>query len=628
MRFRTRSTLRSALRSALRSTLIALGLALLASGASALPPFFHKPVTWTSSLVTNDQQAIKDSDFAKLVRQTQLGLNGKRKFTFLAEFSQCFGGGFLTEMGNQGVVGYGTNSASTYFETASYNPPAKNSFYPFAWQSVANVPAGAALPTDEWITWKAYDAIDPTQAAVGAIPKNRNAAFERAQYLSDRVGGVPQALGSAMHNYAIFFVGQPSANMEDFFDVDQLYNLLVGRYGFVAGDIQVLWADKTNPPVPPFPAHAWAPSGKAIWPDLQTAFTNVKNWINGLPEGDSYQVFFFAGDHGNADYPITITVDANATGLPLTGVNNNRVGGFPVGRFIYEAGSGTNVSLLFEQTVGFNLTALSFGDDFQNPANLFRSSYASSSAIVYFGVDNASKGLPGSEVATEVAAGRQPGPDVYILSVNGNRQTFDGKRNLGLIKGAASDELNDFKLRDVQDMLDVNGLPTRPVFFANVRDSRIWVHDPFLGMTYVYYDFNTDYKAPKGPPLRVDALALVGDLMARNGANQLYFDKNRDYMLFSVGRGEVAAPWNGYRPCDIIRLGGGFLDLRWQSCADLGLNAMLDNVDGLDIGPGEYGQPISFDHEEPWPGSPYPNQPYPGDEPTPPYPLPPYNPYP
>jgi hypothetical protein len=125
---------------------------------------------------------------------------GKRKLTFLAEFSQCFGGGFLTEMGNQGVVGYGTNSASAYFETASYNPPAKNSFYPFAWQSIANVPAAAVPPTDEWITWKAYDAIDPTLGAVGAIPKNRNAAFERAQYRSDRVGGVPQALGSAMHN--------------------------------------------------------------------------------------------------------------------------------------------------------------------------------------------------------------------------------------------------------------------------------------------------------------------------------------------------------------------------------------------------------------------------------------------
>jgi hypothetical protein len=66
--------------------------------------------------------------------------------------------------------------------------------------------------------------------------------------------------------------------------------------------------------------------------------------------------------------------------------------------------------------------------------------------------------------------------------------------------------------------------------------------------------------------------------------------------------------------------------MMWASCNSLGLDPIKDNVDGLDIGAGKYGQPITFDQEQPWPGSDYPNQPHPDQEPLPNYPLP-YDPY-
>ena len=150
--------------------LLALGLSVLAVQAHALPPFFEKPITYRSMLVTNDNQSVSDVAFGKLVAQTQMNIRNvpHEDFTFIGSFTQCYGGGFITELGRQGVTRYGGNSASTYFETASYHDLGNRSYYPYAWATMAD-PLGGARRTDEWITWKAYDAIDPTQPALRGI---------------------------------------------------------------------------------------------------------------------------------------------------------------------------------------------------------------------------------------------------------------------------------------------------------------------------------------------------------------------------------------------------------------------------------------------------------------------------
>jgi hypothetical protein len=599
---------------------LTLVLALLAVHAHALPPFFEKPIAYRSTLVANDGTAVSDVDFAKLVAQTQLNIRNTVQmvngmpvnhddFTFLGSFTQCYGGGFITELGRQGVTRYGGNSASTYFETASYHNAANRSYYPYAWSTMAD-PLGGAKRTDEWITWMAYDALDPAKPALRGIPKNRKAPFERAQYRSDRIG-VPQALAAAQHNFAVIWVGDPLMP-HDYNDIDKLYKLLTVTYGYKAADIQILWAN-----------------GKAIWVDLQAAFKKIENWIKAKPARDTSQVFFFSGDHGNADFPVTLTVEPAAIGMPGTDLANGYAGS---GRHIFLGGAGLNQYLLTEQTANRPLKALSFGDDFQNWATVFGAQYASPTAIVYFSVDNASFGLPNTDLNAARVKGELQGPNVYSVAENGNRQTFHGRRNFGLVTGAASDEMNDFVVRDMTGMLHpVTGLATRPVFFTNDQDSRIWVHDPAraggLPKTYVYYDFAADY--PNNPPRLVDALAMVVNLRRRDAAGKLVFNKQQDYMLFSVARNEVNAPWNAYKPCDVIRFGGGGNDMMWASCNFLGLDPMRDNVDGLDIGAGKYGQPITFGQEMPWPEYEYPNQPHPDQEPKPNYPLPydPYDPY-
>lgn len=606
-------------------------LALLAVQVHALPPFFEKPAAYRSMLVTNDGQTVSDVDFAQLVAQTQANIrnaapNGvplnHNDFTFLGSFTQCYGGGFITELGRQGVTRYGGNSASTYFETASYDIPNTRSFYSYAWATMAD-PLGGARRTDEWITWNAYDALDPTKGALRGITKNPWAAYERAQYRSDR-NGVPQALGAAQHNYAVIWVGDPHPSGADYNDVDKLYRLLTVTYGFKAADIQILWANGVDPNR----NDLWAIQGKAEWAPLQAAFKNIENWILAKPAGNTYQVFFYAGDHGNADFPVTLTVEPAAVGMPGTDL--------PLyagsGQHIFLGGAGGNWYLLTEQTAGRPLKALSFGDDFQNWGTVFAEQTASPSAIIYFGVDNLSRGKAGSELAAARAKGELQGSHVYSVSANGNRQAFHGRRNFGLVTGANSDEMNGFVVRDMTGMLHPQtGLPTRPVFFTNDQGSQIWVHDPAAPVgqpkTYVYYDFALDYPAPQGPPALVDGLAMVVNLRRRDMAGRLVFDKQQDYMLFSVGRNEPMAPWNAFKPCDVLRFGGGGKEKLWASCNFLGLDAVTDNVDGLDIGAGKYGQPITFSQEMPWPSHEYPNQPHPDQEPKPNYPLPPYDPY-
>jgi hypothetical protein len=587
----------------------ALVALLAAQAATALPPFFPKPNAWTSFLATSNNQLVKDGDFATWVKNTQTAV-APRTFKFIASFGTCYGGGFLTELQNKGVTTFGANSASTYFEPVTIDTGNKRTYYNWAWKTKADVAGG---PTDQAITNDAYDAI--LRGNVAGIPANPEAAFERAQYNTDAAGGgaPPTALGNAMHKFAILWVGQPSSRLFDFNDLNNLYTVLRNRYGYAAADIYILYGNGANPGL----GQAWVPNAAATGPNLQTAFnTWLKNKINAQPQNDTNLVFFWAGDHGAVDYAISIEVDNNASGVAGSGVAAQKVVG-QVGQTLYEAGSGTNIALLLEPKKA-NFKSLSFGDDFQNPATLFDTRIASPTAIIYFSVDNTSSGSAGSEVNEERVAGRLPGADIYAATDNGNRRMFEGMVNLGLLKVAPNfDDLNDFVLRDDRQAMDNKGNLLRPFFYTDDQTSWIWVADPVKKLTYVYYDFA--WNLPTRPWL-VDALAIVANLQRRDMNGFLYFDPFQDYMLFSVGRQENMFPWNLWKPCDVLALGNGILQ-RWRSCAQLGLDANTDNVDGLDIGAGRDGRPISFDEEWPWPQYPYPNTPSPGS-PSPPPPSP------
>jgi hypothetical protein len=599
-----------------------LSLALATAAGAALPQQLRKTAGWRSSLVTDDQKPLYDADFVTMVKALRAGLGG-RTLNFLGTFTECFGGGFADELSDpaQAFSRYGANSASTYFEPATYNP-GNGSFYGTAWNNRADV---AGPPSDETITTTAWDAIDITNlVVVPGVPKNPRSRVERTQYRTDRLGAgkPPEPLHAAQHNYVILWIGQPEA--DDYKDVDDLFTILTGpRYGYVANEIYILWGNGADPNA----ADAWVPDRSATTANLQWALNSIQGRINRQPMGDSTQLFFWAGDHGNVDAPITIEVANSSVGLPGTGVAG-QVGAGLVGATIYKAGAGNNFARLVENTAGTpggELKALSFGDDFQNAFQLFNYSNASASAVVYFSVDNPSAGLPGTDVALErtLVPAHLPGADIYALAGNnGNRQVFDGTRNLGLAKAnPPNDELNDFVLRDIDRMLSLQtGLPTRPIFFTNHKNGTIWVYDPAFGFSYPYFTWpGPDFA---NPPRIVDALAMVVSLNRRDPAtNKLIFNKAQDSILFSIGRGEIAAPWIGYLPCQILGYGSGKNLFVWAGCKDLGL-LNTDNVDGLDIGAGQYGQPITFDQELPWPQYSYPNgspgsQPPPGPSPQP-----------
>jgi hypothetical protein len=598
MRFRVRA-----------SWLVLLLAVLLAQAAAALPMQFTKPATWTSGLVTWDNQSIRDADFATWLKGAQTAVAPAAGFKLIASFTQCYGGGFLTELMNKAVTTYGANSAGAYFETVSY--AATNSYYDFAWKTFADVPA--PFPTDLAITNSAYNAI-----ALGNVPgiaQNPNAPFERAQYLTDAAGGgaPPAALNSATNRYAILWVGQPNTRgNQDFNDLNDIYEVLRTRYGYLPANIYILYGSGANPAAPP---HRWAPNAQATSANLQAA---VNTWlVPAIRAGKTRDnlLFFWAGDHGNADYPITIEVESTSMGVAGSAVAALRPLN-QVGITFYEAGSGTNVGLLQSTN---NLKALSFGDDFFDPQTLFQTYNASPPATIYFSVDKQSTGLAGTDVNQEIVNGRLPGADIYAADRNGgNLRMFDGMVSLGLLKVAPNfDELNDFVLRDLQSILNAKGFPTRPIFFTNDQTSQIWVYDPLLNLTYLYYDFSWNLPVA---PVMVDALAMVGNLLRRDNNGFLFFDPAQDFMLFSVGRQENMAPWNAVKPCDVLQLANNILRV-WRTCAQLGLNPDTDNVDGLDIGAGQYGQPISFDGEYPWPQYPYPNS-EDGGPTTPPKPVP------
>lgn len=579
----------------------ALGAVLLAVpvARAAVPAYVPKPPTWTSNLVTQNHLGVTDAEFAQWVQTAQT--TRVAGFSFVATFTQCFGGGFLEELRTQGVTPFGANSAGRYWEPVSYHPAGANSYYSHAWAWTAD---NNGAWTDQKITDEAYD--DTLNGGNGAIAVNPQANIEVAQYLSSVANPPPEAVGAKERNFAILFAGQPHPAGWDYNDLCEIYAMLTAK-GYGAADIQVLYGNNVDPNS----GDACVLDGAGTRANLQNAFAV---WLparfNMLDEEETVQVFFWAGDHGNADWPVTISVDAQSQGV-AGDVNARSVAAQPVGNVAYQAGAGIT-DTAWVDPLGRDLDALSFGDDFQTPLAAGGPSSSGGGPPVYFSVDRGSQGLATTDVRTELAIGRGSAPDVFVATAaDGNRQAFDGGRAFGLVDPPMSDETDALVMRNILDVADPwTDKLSRPLFFSAHGDHRVLVYDPTLavGNIYVYWD-------PKD--LRdLDALALRDDGMRVN--QKLVFDPQADTLLLSVGRQENMAPWMGFDPCDVLRVmplaGGGEVPVLWRSCQSLGLDPWTDNMDALDLGTGADGGPVAY---PPYPPGPWDYPPYPDDEPVP-----------
>jgi len=575
-----------------------LAAALAPAGHAVLPAYMAKPPAWTSKLVTNAGPFVTDVQFAQWVKGVQGLPPAAPRFSFLAGFHQCYGGGFLTELQRQGVRKFGANSASRFFEPASYDVPNNRSFFTFSWFFRAITPVGSNdLPiTDDAYNWTVPPGVPP-------VPPNRWAAWENAQYLSDPgFAAPPERIGAATNKYAILWAGRP--DNKDVNDVNQVYKVLTATYGFARANIRILWGGFGAGMAVPG-AGLWATSdGQATAANLQNAFAG---WLNGNLKGQDNQVFFWAGDHGSADFPILISVDNLSKGLAGSDVNNRVLAALPPGPVIYEASGGTN-RWLWEVVGGApDVDEIAFSE--QSVRTQFDTT---DGGWIYFSVDRTSPGAPGSDVNADFAVFGGASSSVYSATVNSNRLAF-ADQDLGLRPGAA-DNLNALSLRNSLTVLDpMTKLPNRPFFFSFQGSSQVNVYDPMLGFWYLYYDFLWDFPVA---PVELDGLVLYDDGV-RDGNGLLYFDPfGQDKLLFSVGRQENAFPWNVFAACDILKLGpnpgGGAILARWRSCQQIGLVAGQDNLDALDLGIGANGEPYdSYPSSYTPPSYPYPQPEYP-----------------
>ncbi len=164
-----------------RLSILMLGAVVAAALApplgAVLPVYMAKPGAWTSKLATNAGPFVTDAQFAQWVKNVQ---GNPPRFSFLGAFHQCYGGGFLTELANKGVVKYGANSASRYFEPAYYDGPNLRSYFTWAWGFRALFPAMGA--TDFTITDDAYTLTgDGDPMGAPPVPDNKSRAWENAQ---------------------------------------------------------------------------------------------------------------------------------------------------------------------------------------------------------------------------------------------------------------------------------------------------------------------------------------------------------------------------------------------------------------------------------------------------------------
>ena len=539
-------------------------------------------------LIDNDFAGVKDEELASWIKTAQGA--GEPRFSLICTFVQCFGGGFLHELKTQAVPWFGANSASKYFEPATYcevagNPANGRSYYAWAWKMAAGPPA-PPHPDDRAITDDAYN---------NRVPANIQ-DLQHAQYQNCCPHGPPpEPLHCKAHNYAILFSGMPGVMDQQ--DVSDIYAVLNGAapggYGYPAEDICILYGDGTTPG-----GVAWTVNEAATGTNLHDVLTGpalpghwrLQKKLADIP--GPTQVFFWAGDHGGVDAPISLSVDEISVGLPGSEVAARVAVGNRPESMVYEAGRGTNIAgwdllgaiLPDPFPPSRDIDAISFGTDRIPPDGI--QSY-------YFSVDRTSVGRPGSGVQLQQAAGggKSAAPDVFVVAAGTNHQMFDGVLTLGLREVRVlppppappvddSDELNALSFVPIAAVVDAEGNLRVPLFFSVKGSPDIYVYDPTMppaARIYRYFDW-----AGVPAPTELDALALRDDFVRRPlghpDAGKLFFDPGAkpvgDAFLFSVGRGEAAVP------CEIYKASAAGI-MREATCAQLGL-LDTDNVDALD----------------------------------------------
>lgn len=571
---------------------LCLSIACLASAAPEADLSYHeRPPTWKCMLIDKDHKGIyDDKDFATWVKAAQDALAAKdppRSVKPIFTFTQCFSGGFLGALFDKGVSDFTANSACRYYEGASYDVEHVRSYYSWAWGRYLD-----DLRLDDFaITQGAADALQTGMPR--DITANPRWSFERPQYF---IGGVPAKVGgNADGNYAILFAGVPDEL--DMSDYEQMYGELL-FHGLAPENIMVLFGNQEL-----------VGGKKATKANLEWAW---KTWLveKVCAQGADHltaQVFFWAGDHGNADTPIAMSVKAGALGQAGTDVRN-----LPnEGARVFEAGSQSN-KWAWKHPTNKDIDAIAFADDFEGGGSQIPLN-------VYFSVDEPSVGESHSGVYREgIVDGRGVGGDVFIQTHNSNRQMIDSERTLGLDEAAPADELDALALRNILAIsVDVpNSDPpkkklTRPMFFSVRGSSLVQVYDPRYDETYTYVNFalfDWDGDGNAGPaPSELDGLALSDDCMRvempapwdpRIMVDLLVFDLTQDDMLFSIGRDEADAFWKMYEPCDVIRahFDGLIILAKYRTCESLGLLPTIppdgdpprggqdpDNIDGLDV---------------------------------------------
>ncbi|HMN96249.1 MAG TPA: hypothetical protein PKC43_08050 [Phycisphaerales bacterium] len=533
---------------------------------------------WQFMLIDKDFKGIDSKrDFASWVAAAQTALSGgmpPKGFESIHVFGQCFSGGFLDALRSENVVGFSASSASRYWEPAYYDLPNGRSHFGWAWGRAFD--AAGPLDTDRDITQTAADAMVIGDRDL-AIPMNPFAGLMRQQHLADGPPLVPG--GPDLPRYAILFAGV--VDEKDRSDIQLMHGQLV-FHGWSEDDIMVLFGDEE-----------YLGGKPATRANLEWAWTTWLVDRIAAQNGDFAQVFFFAGDHGNATAPITISVapgTLGAFGSPIDLDPSPEVS-------LWIAGNETH-QRAWSAPGAPDIDAIAFGNDYTAPLNELPPQL-----LVYFSVDPASDGLPESEVFIERANDRSASADVFAATDGSNRQMVDGERSLALdeLLMPQLDDIDALVLRSLAGLADpVNNTLAVPIFYSMKGSSDIWVYDPVIGRTYRYFEFpvvDWDGDGADDPaPTELDALAMADD-----GARQLvpdpsdpdrcirvlYFDPLTDEFLFSVGRNQPAF-WATFDPCDVIRMSrmGAVLGPSvYRSCESIGLSGATDNLNALDVIP-------------------------------------------
>ena len=578
---------------AFRHVVWGIGLLILFSHAqaasAALVPYQEMPDNWRTLLIDHDKEGVYDHEYALWIEQTQAWADTSTKagMTVFGTFIQCHSGGFITAVDEANIRNFGVNSSCKYFQTAAYDPGNNRSYYSHEWFKALNL---NPLKDDKEITEIAY-------------ANNPQAPYQFAQYLGN--GAPPESLGTHEHLLAVLFAG--NTGVKDAGDAEEAIGALSNK-GVPRGDILLLFGDGAAPGGP----FTFTPDGKGTKALLQKGLAGavggadswLRNKIKAISDTTSadtttVQLFLWTGDHGNADKPISFSVDPPSRGQAGTGVRDKTGPPARHQAWVYEGGRTTNTSM-WRRAGPANIDAIATGHE-PVPA-----SSEWNGEPIYFSVDSTSFGLrvPESAVWREfIDTSSSPAPDVFLATFplggpGSNRQSIDGSELLGLLEPSPElpdtsvglDNLNALSLGEITsvvvDTLKLKG----PIFYSIEGGGTPWdpvyVWDPRTMSSYVYLDWNTVAVDSVAKPHELDAMALRDDF-ARTAApdSALWFDPAVDELLFSVGRDD---PF--WRPCEIIKIGGGVVGmLNFAPCTSIGLRSgaahpdSVDNVDALDV---------------------------------------------